>query len=114
MKRADKTKCSYLVKRKVIFHRENAPDHTSRLSAYVHEPHSPDLPASDYFLFHNLKKWFATLRFASNDEVIEETNVDFAEFILNVCIVKVLRSCESDGLRVFIQKETALKIKKNW
>jgi len=43
-----------------------------------HPPYSPDLALVDY-LFPNMKKWLAGKRFESNYEVIDQTNVYFAE-----------------------------------
>jgi len=43
-----------------------------------HPPYSPDLALADY-LFPNMKKWLAGKKFESNYEVIDQTNVYFAE-----------------------------------
>ncbi|KAG5319861.1 NU5M oxidoreductase, partial [Acromyrmex heyeri] len=45
-----------------------------------HPPYSPDLASCDFFLFPNLKKWLGGKKFTSNEEVISETEVYFAEF----------------------------------
>lgn len=42
-----------------------------------HPPYSPDLPASDYYLFADLKKMLMGKRFRTNSEVIEATNEYF-------------------------------------
>lgn len=47
---------------------------------FPHAPYSPDLIPSDYFLFPNLKNWFAGRRFTSNDDVKAETTGYFAEW----------------------------------
>ena len=69
----------HLAKKKILFHQDNAPVHTSaramakirelKFELLPHAPYSPDLAPSDYFLFPNLKKWLGGKRFASNDEV---------------------------------------------
>lgn len=48
-----------------------------------HPPYSPDLAASDFFLFPNLKNWLGGRRFASNDEVMTETSHYFSELQQN-------------------------------
>jgi histone-lysine N-methyltransferase SETMAR len=85
-----KQKRPHLVKKKVLFHQDNAPSHTSAVSmAKIHElryellphpPYSPDLAPSDFFLFPNLKKWLGGKRFTSNEELITETNAYFDDF----------------------------------
>lgn len=86
---AIQAKRPHLAKKKVLFHQDNAPAHTSRVVAaklhdlrfevVPHAPYSPDLAPSDYFLFPNLKKWLGGRRFSSNDEVKAETTAYFAE-----------------------------------
>jgi histone-lysine N-methyltransferase SETMAR len=86
---AIKAKRPHLAKKKVLFHHDNAPAHTSRIvtakleelrfERVPHAPYSPDLAPSDFFLFPNLKKWLGGRRFTSNEEVIAETNGYFAE-----------------------------------
>lgn len=73
-----------MARKKVLFHHDNAPAHTSAVSTaklleirfeiVSHPPYSPDLAPSDYYLFPNMKKWLAGKRFHSNDEVIAATN----------------------------------------
>ena len=48
----------------------------------LHAPYSPNLAASDYFLFPNMKKWLGGQRFANNEEVGSAINGYFEE--LNV------------------------------
>jgi histone-lysine N-methyltransferase SETMAR len=77
----------HLSKKKVLFHHDNAPAHTSaiataklfqlRYELVPHPPYSPDLAPSDFFLFPNLKKWLSGRRFYSNDEIINATNEYF-------------------------------------
>src|SRR5436190_22178427 len=79
-----KKKRAHLAKKKVLFHQDNAPVHTSVIAVakinelnfelLPHAPYSPDLAPSDYFLFPNLKKWLGGKRFANNEEV--ESAVD--------------------------------------
>ena len=75
------------VKKKVIFHQENAPCHKSivrmaklhelHFKLLQHPPYSPDLAPSKYWLFANLKRMFQGKRFGSDEEVISETEVYF-------------------------------------
>ena len=62
-----KEKRPHLAKKKVLFHHDNAPAHTSaiataklfdlRYEIFSHPPYSSDLAPSDYFLFPNMKTW---------------------------------------------------------
>lgn len=80
----------HLAKKKVLFHHDNAPAHSSRVvAAKLHElryellphpPYSPDLAPCDFFLFHNMKKWLAGKKFCSNEEVIADIEAYFGEF----------------------------------
>jgi len=66
----------HLAKKKVLFHHDNAPDHTSALAKaklvefgyelLPNPPYSPDLAPCDFFLFPNWKKSLAGQKFASN------------------------------------------------
>lgn len=85
-----KEKRPHLSKKKVLFHHDNAPAHSSAISTaklvelryelLPHPPYSPDLAPSDFFLFPNLKKWLGGKRFSSNSEIITATNAYFEEF----------------------------------
>lgn len=91
----------HLLKKKVLFHQDNAPAHSSavataklaelRYELLPHPPYSPDLAPSDFFLFPNMKKWLGGKRFTSNEEVITETEAYFEEFD---------KSYFSDGLKL--------------
>lgn len=80
----------HLAKKKVLFHHDNAPAHSSgivaaklhelRYELLPHPPYSPDLAPCDFFLFPNLKTWLAGKKFRSNEEVILETEAYFEEF----------------------------------
>lgn len=69
-----------LLRRKVLFHQDNARVHTSvKTMAQIrdcgfellpHPAYSPDLAPSDFHLFPNLKKYLGGQRFSTNDEVI--------------------------------------------
>ena len=73
----------HLAKKKVLFHHDNAPAHTSAVATaklvelsyelLPHPPYSPDLAPCDFFLFPNLKKSLAGQKFESNEEVIAVT-----------------------------------------
>ena len=79
-----------LQRKKVLFHHDNTPPHSSHIVAaklaelryelLPHPPYSPDLAPCDFFLFPNMKKWLGGKRFTSNEEVIAETEAYFAEF----------------------------------
>ena len=79
----------HLARKKVLFHHDNAPAHSSALATaklvelryelLPHPPYSPDLAPSDFFLFPNLKKSLAGKKFGSNEEVITATEAYFAE-----------------------------------
>lgn len=79
----------HLAKKKILFHQDNAPAHTSAIAmAKIHElhyelvdhpPYSPDLAPCDFHLFPNLKKWLGGKKFASNDEVIASVNEYFED-----------------------------------
>ncbi len=68
------------MKKKVLFHQDNAPTNTSenvmskihdlRFELLSYPPYLPDLSTSNYYLSPNLKKWFRGQRFSSNNEVI--------------------------------------------
>lgn len=85
-----KEKRPHLAKKKVLFHHDNAPAHSSHVATaklvelgyevLPHPPYSPDLAPCDFFLFPNFKKWLGGQRFASNEEVIAATEAYFAEF----------------------------------
>ncbi len=70
----------HFAKKKVLFHRDSAPTHTSVIvMSKIHDlgfellPHplsSPDLALSNYHLFPNLEKWLGGQRFSSNDKEI--------------------------------------------
>lgn len=78
-----------MVKKKILFHQDNAPAHKAIVTIeklkdlgwklLPHPPYSPDLAPSDYYLFSNLKKWLSGKKFYSNEEVIAETNAYFEE-----------------------------------
>jgi len=82
-----KKKRLHMAKKKVLYHHDNAPSHTSlkamakldqlRFELVAHPPYSPDLAPSDYYLFPNLKRWLQGKRFTSNEEVIAETEAYF-------------------------------------
>lgn len=84
-----KRKRPHLIKKKVLFHHDNAPAHSSHVATaklvelgyelLPHPPYSPDLAPCDFFLFPNMKKWLGGKRFTSNEEVIAETEAYFAE-----------------------------------
>jgi len=79
----------HLAKKKVLFHHDSAPAHTSALGKaklfelgyklLPHPPYSTDLTPRDFFLFPNLKKTLAGQQFASNEEVVAATEAYFAD-----------------------------------
>ena len=80
----------HLAQKKVLFHHDNAPAHSSaiataklvelRYELLPHPSYSPDLAPCDFFLFPNMKKWLDRKRFTSNEEVIDQTEAYFEEF----------------------------------
>lgn len=63
----------YLAHKKVLYHHDNPLAHTPHEFIFEHLPHSPyspDLTTWNFFLFPNLKKSLAWLKFESNEEVI--------------------------------------------
>ena len=83
----EKTASDAKEKKKVLFHRDNAPCHKSmktmvklnelRLELLPHPSYSADLVPSDYQLFANIKKMHQGKKFGSNEEVIAETEANF-------------------------------------
>ena len=65
----------------VLFHQDNAPIHKAARSRATirengfeiveHQPYSPDLAPSDYFLFGNLKIYLRGTRYGSHNDVLE-------------------------------------------
>ena len=53
--------------------------HDLRYELLPHQPYSPDLAPSDYFLFPNLNQWLGEKRFYSNDKIISQTNSYFED-----------------------------------
>ena len=78
----------HLQKKKILFHQDIAPSHTSavsiakilelRFELLDHPPYSPDLDPSDFFLFPHLKIALGEHRFSSNEEAITFVNNYFA------------------------------------
>lgn len=76
-----------LLKKKILYHHDNASVHTCRTAMQKleelrfeiidHPPYSPDLAPSDFHLFPNLKKFLAGKRFESNEEVKTSVNEYF-------------------------------------
>lgn len=84
-----KKKRPHLAKKKILFHHDNAPAHTSavvtvklselRYEILPHPPYSPDLAPCDFFLFPNLKKSLTGQKFESNEDVITATEAYFTD-----------------------------------
>lgn len=78
-----------LLRKKVLFHQDNARVHTSIESMaqirdcgfelLPHPAYSPDLAPSDFHLFPNLKKRLGGQKFSSNEEVVEAVDRYFEE-----------------------------------
>lgn len=76
-----------MTKKKVLFHQDNAPVHSShvvtekltdlKFQIVSHPPYSPDLAPSDYHLFPKLKIFLAGQKFLSNEEAIDCVNEYF-------------------------------------
>ena len=75
------------MKKKVLFHQDNAlchklittiaKLHELHFKLLLHPPYSPDLALSDHWLFADLKRMLLEKRFSSNEEVISEIEVYF-------------------------------------
>ncbi|XP_023228429.1 dipeptidyl peptidase 9-like [Centruroides sculpturatus] len=78
-----------LQKKKILFHQDNAPAHKGALAMVKlrdlkyklleHSPYSPDLAASDFHLFPNLKKFLGRKHIGSSEEVIAVVNGYFED-----------------------------------
>jgi len=120
-----KKKHPYLVKKKVLFHQDNARVYTcpAPMTKFRYEllppAYSPDLVPCDYSLFPNLKKWFGRKRFTTREQLIAETETYFEGLDKLYCIIRtVWKSWRIVGSSVSSWKETMLKnknesIKKN-
>ena len=75
------------MKKKVLFHQDNAPCHKSiatmaklyelHFKLLPHLPYSPELAPSNCWLFADRKRMLQGKRFGSNEEVISETEAYF-------------------------------------
>ncbi|XP_026314672.1 histone-lysine N-methyltransferase SETMAR-like [Hyposmocoma kahamanoa] len=89
LKEEIKEKRPGLLRRKVLFHQDNARVHTSVQSmAEIHQcgfellphpPYSPDLAPSDFYLFPKLKKFLGGKHFHTNEEVVAAVDAYFEE-----------------------------------
>lgn len=80
----------HLMNKKVLFHHDNAPAHSSVVAQVKlhelgyellpHPPYSPDLAPCDYYLFPNLKRWLQGKKFGSNEEAEAKIRAYFDEF----------------------------------
>ena len=69
-----------MLRRGVLFHRDNAPVHKSVVAmASIHEcgfelvqhpPYSPDLAPSDFHMFQNMERHLAEIHYNTNNDVI--------------------------------------------
>ena len=76
-----KKKMPHLAKKRILFHHDNAPAHSSvvamakinalKFELFLQPPYSPDLAPSDFHLFPNLKKWLGGKRFGVINDVTE-------------------------------------------
>lgn len=109
-----------LAKKKILFHHDNAPAHTSMVvMAKMHElhfdlvphpPYSPDLAPCDFFLFPVLKKHLAGQKFATNGEVIAAVDGFFGAKN-NFFFLTVLGGLKNVGSSVLNCVEITLKNK---
>ena len=126
-----RTERSKLAYRKILFHQDNAPAHTSVVSmAKVHElrfkllprpPYSLDLAPSDFFLFPNLKISLEGNRFSFGEDVIASVDEYFKGFLI-FCFSKGIKKLEerwTKSVQVRLcwkikEKEIMLKNKKEF
>ena len=86
-------------RKKLLFHHDNAPAHTSaiataklfylRYEIFPHPTYSRDLAPSNYFLFPNMNAWLEDKRFSSNEEIIAATNEYFEGFDKNYFLERI-------------------------
>jgi len=105
-----------LAKKKVLFHHDNAPAHTSALAKaklvelgyelLPHPPYSPDLAPCDFFLIPNLKKSLVGQKFASNEEVVAVTEAFFAD-LEKTYFSDGLKKLENRAGRRLVEKKIA-------
>jgi hypothetical protein len=106
------------LKKKVLFHQENALCHiliktTAKLhelgyELLLHPPYSLDLASSDFFLFADLKKMLAGKKFSANEEVIAETEAYFDamlksyfKMVSKKCMITIIVVSPYVSLRTF-------------
>ncbi|XP_015432649.1 PREDICTED: histone-lysine N-methyltransferase SETMAR-like [Dufourea novaeangliae] len=78
-----------MAKKKVLFHHDNAPAHSSAIAQeklsklkfeiLPHPPYSPDLVPSDFHVFPKLKTFLAGKRYQTNEEAMEAVNEYFGD-----------------------------------
>ncbi|KZC10691.1 Histone-lysine N-methyltransferase SETMAR [Dufourea novaeangliae] len=77
------------LEKKVLFHHDNAPAHSSAIAQeklsklkfeiLPHPPYSPDLVPSDFHVFPKLKTFLAGKRYQTNEEAMEAVNEYFGD-----------------------------------
>ena len=78
----------------------------------IHQtPYSPDLAASDYFLFPNLRKHLAGKRYKSDDDVISAVEDFFESQEENFYVTGKLLCHSTDGRSVWTAEEIMLRNK---
>jgi histone-lysine N-methyltransferase SETMAR len=84
LRQAIKDKRRGKLRRRVLFHQDNAPVHKSSVAMAAirdagfevleHPPYSPDLAPSDFYLFPKLKEHLRGQKFSSNQDVMSAVN----------------------------------------
>lgn len=69
-----------MVKKKLLFHPDNAPAHSSAIGQHLsHHPYLTDQAPLDFHLISKLKTFLDGKRFPSNEELIESVNGYFGD-----------------------------------
>ena len=98
----------------VLLHLDNAPAHKSLVAMFAvhdcgfelidHPSYSPDLAPSDYFLFSNLKKHLAGIRYKSDDDIISAVEDFFEGQEERTSMPPGSEHCSTNGRSVWTQR----------
>lgn len=103
----------HMLKKRVLFHQDNAPCPKNAWIRLAHQTRSPDLATGDFFLFANLKRMLAGKKFSSEEEVITKTEA-FLRLKRNCTFKMVLKVWKNAGMSVSPSKVEFCKKKKHF